>query len=165
MFSDRIAPLLRDERKRLDMSRQELARRAGVSVRLVAEFERGQRPNVSLETALVLLNAVGIARAPRSPNSPVGQTGDSAPSNDSARAARAARRRKTWKGRHTALHDAGSDPLPGRTIASRIATVSRVSVQTHALATAGRIAADRFDRTSRGGSRSVKNVKTRVGTK
>jgi transcriptional regulator with XRE-family HTH domain len=61
MLSNRIGKLLRNARQQLNLSRAELARRAGVSARLVAELERGQRPNVSLESALKLLGIVGVS--------------------------------------------------------------------------------------------------------
>ena len=61
MLSDSLGPLLKTARRQLSLSRKELASRAGVSPRLVAELERGQRPNVSLESALKLLS---LASAP-----------------------------------------------------------------------------------------------------
>ena len=64
MLSAEIGRVLRDARKAQALSRAELAATSGVSVRLVAELERGERPNVSLETALQLLNALGIALRP-----------------------------------------------------------------------------------------------------
>ena len=44
MLSEPIGGLLKAARKQLNVSREELARRVGVSTRLVAELERGQRP-------------------------------------------------------------------------------------------------------------------------
>jgi len=82
----------------LARGRDALASQAGVSLRLVAEFERGQRSNVSLESALRLFKSVGItvlARAPHGGDAEIRGT-------DAARlerAARAARRRETWTSR------------------------------------------------------------------
>ena len=45
MLSDRLGVLLENARKQLDLSRDELALRGDVRTRLVAELERGQRPN------------------------------------------------------------------------------------------------------------------------
>jgi transcriptional regulator with XRE-family HTH domain len=61
MFSTRFGKLLKLARQQIKLSREELARRGGVSTRLNAEFERGQRPNASLETTLNLLNIVGVS--------------------------------------------------------------------------------------------------------
>ena len=55
-----------------------MASQAGVSLRLVAEFERGQRNNVSLESALRLLKSVGITVVARAPHGPVAAIFDAA---------------------------------------------------------------------------------------
>jgi len=68
MLSDRVGGLLKNARQQLSLSRAEIAQRAGVSVRLVAELERGQRPNVSLESALKLLNIVGVSVVATAPD-------------------------------------------------------------------------------------------------
>jgi transcriptional regulator with XRE-family HTH domain len=106
MFSSRIGELLRHARLQLKLSREELVRRGGVSTRLVAELERGQRPNVSLESTLNLLNLVGVSVIARAPS---GAKVDILSSAVAAleRAARAEHRRKTWKGRQIYLHDMG----------------------------------------------------------
>ncbi len=54
-----LGPLLKSSRQQLGLSRGALASKADVSMRLVAEFERGQRSNVSLESALRLFKTVG----------------------------------------------------------------------------------------------------------
>jgi transcriptional regulator with XRE-family HTH domain len=56
-----IASALREARRSRRMSIAELAASAGVSPRLISEFEQGKRPNVSLETALRLLTLVGVS--------------------------------------------------------------------------------------------------------
>lgn len=113
MFSEPIGALLRTARKELNLSRDELARRGGVSTRLVAELERGQRPNVSLESALKLLNVVGVLVIARAPS---GATAEirSASAAEMERSARAARRRQTWTGGHTHLHNEENDPRDRR---------------------------------------------------
>ena len=137
MFSERIGRLLKNARRQLDLSREELARRGGVSTRLVAELERGQRPNVSLESALKLLNVVGVSVVLKAPTGAAAQIrGESAETLE--RAARAARRRQTWTGRHVFLHDEGGDPRPSGSKAKRLASVAQVSRQAHAIASAGR---------------------------
>src|SRR5216110_3431006 len=98
MFSERIGNLLQNARRQLDLSREELARRGGVSTRLVAELERGQRPNVSLESALKLLNVVGVSVVAKAPNGAAAEIRSEAAAT-LERAARAARRRQTWTGR------------------------------------------------------------------
>jgi transcriptional regulator with XRE-family HTH domain len=137
MFSAQIGELLKHARQRLKLSREELARRCGVSTRLVAELERGQRPNVSLETTFTLLNAVGvsvIAQAPSGAKVEMRSTSSAA----LERAARAEHRRKTWKGRHIYLHDEGDEPKPARSQSKRLAAVIKVSKQAYLIASAAR---------------------------
>ena len=142
MFSELIGALLKNARKQLNLSRDELARRGGVSTRLVAEFERGQRPNVSLESALKLLNVVGVSVIATAPSGATAEIRDSSvPGLE--RAARAARRRETWTGGHIHLHDEGESPRPGRSKAKRILAVSQVSRQAYLAASAGRGDGDR----------------------
>jgi transcriptional regulator with XRE-family HTH domain len=117
----------------LKLSRDELARRGDVSTRLVAELERGQRPNVSLESALKLLNVVGISVTAKAPDGATIEIRN-ASTDALERAARAERRRQTWTGRQIRLHDEGDDPKPGRSKAKRLAAVSQVSEQAHLVA-------------------------------
>lgn len=133
MFSARFGILLRDARKQLNMSREQLAQRGRVSSRLVAELERGQRPNVSLESALRLLDSVGVSILAKAPD---GATAEirSASSSALELAARAERRRQTWTGRHIHLHDEGKSPPPPRSKANRIAAVSDLSRQAYLIA-------------------------------
>ena len=142
MFSERIGVLLRHARKDLKLSRAELASRGGVSTRLVAELERGQRPNVSLESALKLLNVLGVSVVARAPSGATAEIRN-ASTRGLERAARAERRRQTWTGRHVHLHDEGDDPPPGRSIAKRVAAVSQVSRQAYSIASASRGRSDR----------------------
>jgi transcriptional regulator with XRE-family HTH domain len=135
MLSNRIGKLLRNARQQLNLGRAELARRAGVSARLVAELERGQRPNVSLESALKLLGIVGVSVIARAPD---GTAANIRSSSAAAleRAARAARRRQTWTGRHIKLRDEGEDPQPERAKGKRLSAVARVSSQAYSIASA-----------------------------
>ncbi len=137
MLSKRIGDLLKTARKELNLSRAELARRGGVSARLVAELERGQRPNVSLESALRLLNIVGVSVVARAPNGAAAEI-RSASGTALERLARVARRRQTWTGRHISLYDEGEDPRPQRSKSKRLASVARVSKQAYLIASAGR---------------------------
>ncbi|WP_373068872.1 helix-turn-helix domain-containing protein [Gemmatimonas sp.] len=119
-----LAAALRNARRAKRVSIAALAAQAGVSPRLISEFEQGKRPHVSLETASRLLHlmhvVVTVARAP----SPVDA--------DRARAERAAVRRQTWTGSQStlAMHD---DPRPPATAGARLAAVSGASALTVAL--------------------------------
>jgi transcriptional regulator with XRE-family HTH domain len=136
MLSARLGVLLKDARRHLSLSRADLAQRGGVSVRLVAELERGQRPNVSLESALKLLNVVGVSVIAKAPHGAAAEIrGESAAALE--RAERAALRRQTWTGRQVHLHDEGNDPRPARSKAKRLASVAQVSKQAYVIAFAG----------------------------
>jgi transcriptional regulator with XRE-family HTH domain len=140
MLSDRLGPVLRSARKQLNLSREELASRAQVSPRLVDELERSQRPNVSIESALKLLNIVGVSLVAKAPNGLSAEI-RGASALELERAARAARRRETWKGRHVYMHDAGNDPRPAKSKAKRLVAVARVSKQAYLIAGASRVQA------------------------
>jgi hypothetical protein len=99
-----------------------LAAQCGVSVRLLAELERGERPNVSLETAHVLLRAVGISLEPRELKT-----------EKQAQAERRAIRQATWTGVITTRTAMQEPPAPA-TITARLAAVTQASVLAHALA-------------------------------
>lgn len=135
MLSKRIGELLRAARRQRGLSREELAHRGGVSTRLVAELERGQRPNVSLESALNLLNIVGVSVVAKAPNGAAAEirSGSAAALE---RAARVALRRQTWTGRHIFLHEEGDDPRPVRSKSKRLASVAQVSRQAYLVASA-----------------------------
>ena len=132
MLSDKLGKVLQHARKQIAMSREELAQRAHVSVRLVAELERGDRPNVSLETTLKLLGVVGVSIVAEAPD---GSTEEirSSKSIPLGRAARAALRRRTWTGRHVHLRDSSEPPNASASPAERLADLSRVSMEAYAL--------------------------------
>lgn len=137
MLSAQVGVLLKEARAYLNLSRAQLAQRGGVSVRLVAELERGQRPNVSLESALKLLNVVGVSVIATAPHGPAAEIrGESAAAL--AREARAEHRRRTWTGRRILLHDDGDDPRPARSRSKRLAAVAQVSSLAHSIAFAAR---------------------------
>lgn len=143
MLSRQIADLLKTARKALGLSQKELARRAGVSPRLWAEVERGERPNVSLETALRLLGEVGITMRFTDPR---GVSRELRIPSTAARAARAAVRRATWSGRQIRLSQEGEEAehaLPSTQSADRLAEVALVSQQAFAVAGSRRLLAGR----------------------
>ena len=135
MQASALGALLKQARKRTGKTRQALAAEAGVSVRLVAEFERGQRPNVSLDTALRLFDLVGMGVSVQLRDASVQQTGSSY-LNDPSFAARAARRRATWTGRHVLMHDDDSRVHVPQSAEEALAAVWRVSQLAHAVAEA-----------------------------
>ena len=135
MVSPAFGDLLKRARRHMCISREELARRGKVSTRLVAEVERGQRPNVSLESAMKLLNLVGVTIAARAPDGATAEIGDA----DSAavqRGARASLRRRTWTGRHVPLRNESTAPDSGRTHVERLSAASRISRQAFAMSKA-----------------------------
>lgn len=132
MQASALGALLKQARKRTGKTRRALAAEAGVSVRLVAEFERGQRPNVSLDTALRLFDLVGMDVSVQVRDASVQQTGTSY-LNDPSFAARAARRRATWTGRHVLMHDDDSPVHVPQSAEEALAAVWRVSQLAHAV--------------------------------
>lgn len=90
-----LGELLRHAREAAAMTRADLAARCGVGVRLVAELERGERPNVSLDSALRLLTAVGVTATFDAPGCAIWRAEDAL----AAAQARAAHRRRAWTGR------------------------------------------------------------------
>ena len=125
MLSAAIGLALREARKSRGLSRAELATTSSVSLRLVAEFERGARPNISLETAVKLLAAVGLSLHAAS------HTGLA--SAESGRVARRAMRVETWTGSVSTLK-ASRPAIPLDTVAARLAAVTSVSRLGHAIA-------------------------------
>ena len=111
------------------MSIAELAASAGVSPRLISEFEKGKRPNVSLETALRLLTQVGVSL----------HLHDAAAAEDpdQARVARAARRRSQWTGSLTTVQSQ-VDPSAPSSAAARLRAVANASALATALQRAAR---------------------------
>ena len=137
MLTDQIGKLLKSSRKALGLTQKELAFRAEVSERLWAEVERGERPNVSLATALRMLSEVGISvRLDHA--SGASHTLDNPAATATARAARAAIRRATWNGRQIRLAQEGDEPAATNAGAGRLAAVTRVSEQAFAVARARR---------------------------
>jgi hypothetical protein len=108
-----------------------------VSHRLWAEVERGERPNVSLATALRLLAEVGVSIRLTDPFGRTREIRD-AESDLAARAARAAARRQMWKGRQTRLGLEGGDPARGVRGGRGVAAVSAVSERGYTIARARR---------------------------
>jgi transcriptional regulator with XRE-family HTH domain len=111
-----LAALLRTSRQSRGLTVAALASAVGVSPRLVSEFERGKRPNVSLETAMRLLHSVGA---------PLPLAARTGPADEaSARAERAARRRATWSGAHSTLA-AQAPPIPPSEAVARMNGVAK----------------------------------------
>lgn len=137
-------------RKVLGIARLELAEQTGVSVRLLSEFERGERRNVSLGTALRLLAAVGVTAQFVAPNG-VMITDASEPATNRAREARAAVRRATWTANRVPLGASGTEPEPSAGSAQRLVDVGVVSRQARVLSAAGR--QDRVSERTRGARR------------
>ncbi len=137
MLTDRIGALLKTSRKALRLTQKELARRAGVSERLWAEVERGERPNVSLETALRMLSEVGVSVRLDDPLGSSHILHDPAAAA-AARSARAAIRRATWQGRQIRLAEEGLDPPPAKPSANGLDATTRVSAQAFTIARARR---------------------------
>lgn len=135
MQASALGALLKQARKRTGKTRQALSAEAGVSVRLVAEFERGQRPNVSLDTALRLFDLVGMGVSVQLRDASVQQPGTSY-LDDPSFAARAARRRATWTGRHVLMHDDDSPVHVPQSAEEALGAVWRVSQLAHAVAEA-----------------------------
>ena len=112
MRTDQIADLLKSARKAAGLSQKEVASRAQVSTRLWAEVERGERPNVSLTTAIRMLGEVGVTvrlTDPLGARRELRTPGVEA----AARSARAAVRRATWTGRQIRLEQEGKDDPSG----------------------------------------------------
>jgi transcriptional regulator with XRE-family HTH domain len=131
----RLSAELRSARRARGISIQSLAERAGVSARLVSEFERNRRPHVSLETALHLLRLVGVQVALDTDE----VSGDV---EQLARERRAAERRRTWVGTKTTLREQ-QPPEPPAGPEARLAAVARVSRLAAALE---RASSDRVNR-------------------
>jgi transcriptional regulator with XRE-family HTH domain len=137
MLAAQVGALLKASRKALGLTQKELARRVAVSERLWAEVERGERPNVSLETALRMLSEVGVSM--RLDDS----VGSSHVLHDpataaAARKARAAIRRATWQGRQIRLEQEGVNTPPAKRRSNGLDAVARVSEQAFVIAQARR---------------------------
>jgi hypothetical protein len=115
------------------MTQKDAAAKAPVSHRLWAEVERGERPHVSLDTALRMLALTGVTVHLRDASGV--QVRVRSPASDAAaRAARAAVRRATWGGRQITLREEGTEPLDHANHAERIAGVAMASRQALAVA-------------------------------
>ena len=135
MRSIQVADVLRAARRQLGLSQAEVARRSGVSVRLAREVERGERPHVSLETALRLMEALGITMRLDRPGGVTAVVRTEA-SDAVARAARAAHRRAAWTGGVAPIATAPEAPLTGAGAAHRVRGVTAVSAEAHRVAKA-----------------------------
>lgn len=134
MRVDQIAKALRQGRLARGETQQELAGRVGVSARLWAEVERGERPNVSLETALRLLAAVGIRVQLKGPTS-APRDGDERDADErDAALARAAHRRATWTGGRAPLGAAHEPRVDNLTTSERMGAVAQISQLAYAVA-------------------------------
>ena len=148
MLTDQIADLLKRARKAAGLSQKEVAGRAQVSTRLWAEVERGERPNVSLTTAIRMLGEVGVTvrlTDPLGASRELRNPGSAA----AARSARAAVRRATWTGRQIRLEQEGSNDPSGANGHERLAAVSVVSEQAFAVARGRRTSTRKFSSTRR----------------
>lgn len=124
-----LSVALRRARRERGVSIAALAAQAGVSARLVSEFEQQKRPHVSLETALRLLRLVDVSVVVAPSSAP--------PSDTSTRAERARVRRATWTGVKSTLAQS-EDPAPPATPAARLAAVADVSRLAYAVRRAAR---------------------------
>jgi transcriptional regulator with XRE-family HTH domain len=145
MLSAKIGAALQRARKAKRISRAELAVTGGVSVRLIAELERGDRPNVSLETALQLLDAVGVSLRPAGAVT----AADQKAAETVAFRQRAAVRRATWVGAVTTFADSDT-PLPPASVPARLAAVASASALVHAIARANTQASSQRERGMQG---------------
>ncbi len=137
MLAEKVGAVLKTSRKALGLTQRELAQRVGVSERLWAEVERGERPNVSFETALRMLAEVGVSIRLDDPLGSTHLLHDPA-SVATARKARAAIRRATWQGRQIRLAQEGVNTIPLKGQANGLDAIARVSEQAFVLARAGR---------------------------
>lgn len=129
-----LGAMLRSTRKRLGLTQTDAAKRAGVSVRLWAEVERGERENVSFDTLVRMLSEIGIEVVLEGPaGDRVGVTSGAAALR--ARSVRASIRRATWTGRQLTLGDDDRAPTAGRST-DPVAAVHEVSTQAYAIASA-----------------------------
>ena len=102
MENREIAEALRQARLRRGTTQRDIAAQVGVSTRLWAEFERGERPNVSLQTVLRMADALGLQFT-------LADERSAAEIALSSARERAERRRAEWTGGHAPL---GADIAP-----------------------------------------------------
>lgn len=135
LLTDRLGAVLKSARKALGLTQQELATRAGVSVRLWAEVERGVRPNVSLATALSMLREAGLTVSLEDVAGSTHQLLD-AQSESTARRARAELRRATWSGQQSHITE---PDMPAKRQARKVnlpGAVTEVSEQANSMSRA-----------------------------
>ena len=122
--------------KALRWSQREVAESVGVSERLVREFERGVRSNMSVDTALRLLAHVGVSMHLAGTGSlPVRVKVPG--TEEQSRAARAQIRRSTLRVVKTRMTVADDEPPPPRSRAKRLASVAAVSATVYGFVVAG----------------------------
>ena len=140
MRTQQVARSLRAARRAVGATQKEMAERVGVSPRLWAEVERGERPNVSLDTALRMLNAVGLTVRLTSEVSSAAATLE----------ARAAHRRATWTGGRTRLGEDDDPSVDELNAEERLGAVALVSQLAYSLKPpAARRVAERFEPTAK----------------
>jgi transcriptional regulator with XRE-family HTH domain len=113
-----LAETLRAARKGCGLSIAELAALAKVSPRLISELERGKRAHVSFETAMRLVQLVGVT-----------VTFDGRPARaDEAARRRAEQRRKHWTGEQSILSKQAPPPASSDAVArlTAVANASRI---------------------------------------
>ena len=132
MLASQVADTLRDARRAAGLTQREAALRAGVSHRLWAEVERGERPNVSMATALRLLTEVGVVVRLTDPSGATREITD-VNSARTARRLRASHRRASWTGRQIRLSDEREEPVVSDASSAGLSAVSRVSEQAFAV--------------------------------
>lgn len=118
-----LASTLRSARTSRGLSIARLALLAHVSPRLISELERGMRAHVSFETAMRLLQLVGVSVVfDRQPHR----------SSDTAAQVRAERRASSWIGAKATLATQ-APPQPAASAADRLGAVARASLLTAGL--------------------------------
>jgi transcriptional regulator with XRE-family HTH domain len=117
-FATVLAAALRRARRARKVSIADLAAQAGVSPRLISEFELGKRPHVSLATAMRLLDLVGLRVRVDAASAAVAE--------HVAMAERAERRRQSWVWQKSTLREQ-TDPEPADSYADRLAAVAQAS--------------------------------------
>lgn len=137
MLTHQLGALLKSARKALGLTQQELAARAGVSVRLWAEVERGVRPNVSLDTALKLLQHAGITVKLEDVTGTTHELLDTESASVAGRA-RAEQRRATWSGRQTHITEADMPTKGQWRNVNLLGAVAEVSEQAYLVSRAQR---------------------------
>ena len=127
MENREIAETLRLARLRRGTTQRDIAAQVGVSTRLWAEFERGERPNVSLQTVLRMAGALGL-------HFTLGEERPAAEIAISTARERAERRRAEWTGGHAPLSADIEPPVQQLTSAERLVAVAEVSQLAYAFA-------------------------------